>query len=191
MPERKKGRLWVLFWTMAKIGLAAFGGGWGVISMMEEKFCDELGWFSREELLDYVALGRSFPGIMIMNISAVFGYRTAGVPGAFVACGALALPSILVIALLTLFYDQIRNTPWVDRALVGVRAAVVPIVLSAMAKLRSSALTGPWTWAAAIGAALLCRLAGMSSVTVVLGGVALGLLAGTVLKRRDRHVGGN
>lgn len=191
MAEREKGKLWTLFWTMAKIGLAAFGGGWGVISMMEEKFCDDLGWFSREDLLDYVALGRSFPGIMIMNISAIFGYRTAGIPGAFVACGALALPSILVIALVTLFYDRIRDNPWVDRALVGVRAAVVPIVISAMAKLRSSALTGPWTWAAAIGAALLCRLSGLNSAFVVLIGVGLGLLAGAVLKRRDSHVGGD
>ena len=191
MPKRAHGKLWVLFWTMAKIGLVAFGGGWGVISMMEETFCDELGWFSREELLDYVALGRSFPGIMIMNISAIFGYRTAGIPGAFAACGALALPSILVIALVTVFYDLIRDNLWVDRALVGVRAAVVPIVLSAMVKLRASALTGPWTWAAAVGAALLCRLAGMSSVAVVLGGVALGLLAGAVMRRRDGHVGGN
>ena len=190
-PREERGRtLWTLFYTMVKIGLVAFGGGWSVIGVMEQEFCDRLGWFSREELLDYVALGRSFPGIMVMNISTIFGYRAAGVPGAAVATAGLALPSILVIAVVTVFYDSIRGNPWVARALVGVRAAVVPIVISALLKLRSSALTGPWTWAAAAAAAVLCYATELNSTLIVVGGVALGLLSGAVLRGRGDDAAG-
>ena len=187
----KRPTMLALFLTMVKLGFVAFGGGWSVVGMMEQEYCDRLGWVSREELLDYVALGRSFPGIMVMNISTIFGYRIAGVPGALVATAGLALPSILVIAVVTAFYDKIRDNPWVDKALVGVRAAVVPIVLSALLKLRSSALTGPWTWSAAVAAAVICYASPLPSTVIVVGGVVLGLLSGAVLRgRRDDHAVG-
>ena len=190
--EGKRRIMLTLFLTMVKLGFIAFGGGWSVVGMMEQEYCDRLGWISREELLDYVALGRSFPGIMIMNISTSFGYRIAGVSGALVATVGLALPSILVIAVVTVFYDKIRDNLWVDRALIGVRAAVVPIVISALVKLRSSALTGPWTLAAAAAAAALCYATTLPSTVIVVGGVALGLLSGAVLRRKgDEHAAGS
>ena len=189
--EKKKVGLLTLFLLMAKLGLVAFGGGWGVISMIEQEFCDKRGWLSQEELLDYVALGRSFPGIMIMNISSILGYRLAGIPGAFVATAGLAVPSITVIALVTVFYDYIRSNTLVDRALVGVRAAVVPVVISALLKLKSTAITGPWTVAVALAGAVLCYGTDLNSALIVLGGVALGVLSGIILKGRDRHAAGH
>ena len=110
--EKKKVGLLTLFLLMAKLGLVAFGGGWGVISMIEQEFCDKRGWLSQEELLDYVALGRSFPGIMIMNISSILGYRLAGIPGSFVATAGLAVPSITVIALVTVWACGRRWCRW-------------------------------------------------------------------------------
>ncbi len=189
--EKKKVGLLTLFLLMAKLGLVAFGGGWGVISMIEQEFCDKRGWLSQEELLDYVALGRSFPGIMIMNISSILGYRLAGIPGSFVATAGLAVPSITVIALVTVFYDYIRSNTLVDRALVGVRAAVVPVVISALLKLKSTAITGPWTVAVALAGAVLCYGTDLNSALIVLGGVALGVLSGIILKGRDRHAAGH
>ena len=188
---KKKVGLLTLFLLMAKLGLVAFGGGWGVISMIEQEFCDKRGWLSQEELLDYVALGRSFPGIMIMNISSILGYRLAGIPGSFVATAGLAVPSITVIALVTVFYDYIRSNTLVDRALVGVRAAVVPVVISALLKLKSTAITGPWTVAVALAGAVLCYGTDLNSALIVLGGVALGVLSGIILKGRDRHAAGH
>lgn len=189
--EKKKVGLLTLFLLMAKLGLVAFGGGWGVISIIEQEFCDKRGWLSQEELLDYVALGRSFPGIMIMNISSILGYRLAGIPGSFVATAGLAVPSITVIALVTVFYDYIRSNTLVDRALVGVRAAVVPVVISALLKLKSTAITGPWTVAVALAGAVLCYGTDLNSALIVLGGVALGVLSGIILKGRDRHAAGH
>ena len=73
----------------------------------------------------------------------------------------------------------------------GVRAAVVPVVISALLKLKSTAITGPWTVAVALAGAVLCYGTDLNSALIVLGGVALGVLSGIILKGRDRHAAGH
>ena len=64
-----------LFCQFFKIGLFTFGGGWSIVTQMQNEFVDKRRWVTEEELLDMVSVGRSLPGIMIANISVLFGYR--------------------------------------------------------------------------------------------------------------------
>ena len=106
---------------------------------MQQEFVEKRGWITEEELLDFTSVARSLPGIMIANTSLIFGYHMAGVPGALAAVVGITIPSVVIIALVTLVYDAFRSNPFVLRALTGVRAAVIPIILSAALRLRKGA----------------------------------------------------
>ena len=75
--ERIKNGL-MLFAFFFKIGCFTFGGGWSILAQMEQEFVDKRKLITKEELLDMVAVGKSVPGIMITNISMLFGYYVGG-----------------------------------------------------------------------------------------------------------------
>lgn len=102
--------LFELYRTMFRIGCITYGGGWSILAQMEEEFSEKRGWVTREELLDFMSLARSFPGIMVINLSVLFGYRTRGAAGAaaaaFLLCiftGINKLAMVIAAAALGLF----------------------------------------------------------------------------------------
>lgn len=165
-----------LFCQFFKIGLFTFGGGWSIVTQMQNEFVDKRRWVTEEELLDMVSVGRSLPGIMIANISVLFGYRVGKLGGVFAALIGLSLPSILVLTLVTYFYDAFKDLPLVARAMAGVRAAVAPIILVAALKLRSAALAEKLGWFLAAAALCLCLFTTMNNMLIILLGAAAGLL---------------
>ena len=130
MKDRvKKGlELFVFFF---KIGCFTFGGGWSILAQMEQEFVDKRKWLTKSELLDMVAVGRSVPGIMITNISMIFGYSVGGVFGGFCAVLGITTPAILILSIVTMFYSKLKDNVWCASALRGIRSAVVPIIASA------------------------------------------------------------
>ena len=109
-------RLWTIFRVMFKIGCITFGGGWSIIAQLQEEFVDRRHWMEEEELVDYISIGRSLPGIMIINISVLSGYRMAGFFGAVSAAFGLSLPAIICIAIVTMFYTPIKDNVWAAKA---------------------------------------------------------------------------
>lgn len=175
----------VLFLIMFKIGCVTFGGGWSIITQMQEAFIDRRGWMTEEELLDHLSLAKSFPGIMIINLSVMAGYAMAGVPGALAAAFGLSLPALLSITLVTLFYTKLRNNAVVHAMLDGVRCAVIPIMIGAALKLRRQSLRGKLAPLLCSGAFLICTFTNINLIYVVLFGAAAGYLYG-----RCRKAGG-
>ena len=186
-PERKKeNRLLTIFTVMFKTGCVTFGGGWGIIAQMQEEFVDRRGWIEEEDLIDFLSLGRSFPGIMIINTSVIFGYTVAGFWGAVLAAFGLSLPALISIAVVTYFYSAIKSNVIVARALSGVRCAVIPIILGAALRLREKSLTGKSSYVLAAIALFVCTFTKVNKILVVLGGAVFGLLA-LAVKRGGRH----
>lgn len=144
------------FLLLFKIGLFTFGGGWSIVAQLQREFVDKRGWISKEDLLDIVSVGRSFPGIMVINIAVMFGYHVGGVPLGVIAAVGVAAPSVAVLSVVTVFYEQFRRNIYIARAMVGVRAAVVPIILSAAAGLRSIAIQEKVQYGIVLGGFLIC-----------------------------------
>ena len=92
---RQRGRVWGLFWQFFKIGCYTFGGGWSIVAQMQKEYVEKRGWLTEEDLLDITSVGRSLPGLMIGNVSYLFGYHVAGFPGA-VACVIVNLVHFLI-----------------------------------------------------------------------------------------------
>ncbi len=182
MEEKRSVRR--LFLHFFKIGFYTFGGGWSIVAQMQREYVERRHWITEEELLDITSVGRSLPGLMIGNTSYLFGYHIAGFPGALACLAGIALPPVLILTLVTWGYSQIHNNLYVIRAMTGVRAAVVPIILTAAMGLRKGALADHLgLWLVLLGLVLsLCF--NINAILIVLLGAALGYLTGTWRERR-------
>lgn len=66
---KKLQRLVIIFLLMFKIGAFTFGGGWSIIAQIQAEFVDRRGWMTEDQIADYMSFAKSFPGIMIINMS--------------------------------------------------------------------------------------------------------------------------
>lgn len=167
----------------ARIGCFTFGGGWSILAQMDQEFIQRRKLITKEELLELTAMGRSLPGIMITNISMLFGCHVAGWFGGVCAVCGITLPSVVILSLVTACYDLLKTNLWCWSALRGVSAAVVPIIGSAMLSLGKEAFrhkSGVWICLITL---TLRYLTGWSNVMLV----ALGVLAGLVWTEVESH----
>ena len=95
---------------------------------------------------DYMSLAKSFPGIMIINMSVFCGFAMNGVSGAVAAAFGLSAPALLAIAVVTYFYASLRDNIYVIKILNGVRSVVVPIIISACLRLKKTAIHSKVSW---------------------------------------------
>lgn len=173
-----------MFWQFFKIGCYTFGGGWPIVAQMQKEYVEKRGWLTEEDLLDITSVGRSLPGLMIGNVSYLFGYHVAGFPGALVCVLGISIPPLLILTLVTWFYTQIQDNIYVSRAMVGVRAAVVPIIASAALGLQNAALTSKAGYFIFALGFCLYLFFDVNCILIVLLGGLLGFLLCTWRERR-------
>ena len=140
---------------------------------------DRRGWLTEEQIVDYLSLAKSFPGIMIINMSVFCGYTMCGVAGAFTAAVGLSAPAVAAIAVVTYFYSAMRDNVWVAKILNGVRSVVIPIILSAAWRLKATAMKGKSAWVIMLASFLVCVFTGVNKALVV----AVALVAGLLIWR--------
>lgn len=121
-----------LFFTFAKIGAFTFGGGWAMISIMEKEIVDKHKWLAKEEFLDQLAVAQSMPGILAVNISVAVGDKIRGGIGSLCAAIGTILPSFLIILTIAIFLtpDIIKNDPIISKVFLGIRPAVVALIIA-------------------------------------------------------------
>ena len=94
----KKPPLWAdLFLTFMKIGFFTFGGGYAMISVIEDICVEKKKWISHEEMMDITVIAESTPGPMAINCATYVGYRQGGLWGSVIATVGMVLPSFAVI----------------------------------------------------------------------------------------------
>ena len=165
-----------LYLQFLKFGSFTFGGGWSIVAQMKALYVDQEKSLTDEELLDLTSIGRSLPVTMIGNIAMFYGHRIAGFWGG-VACviGMITVPMLVLIAI-TSFYTAFQHNTWVASAMRGVRAAVAPVILSAlMGMIKSAFKLPPCILVAALMFALFF-FAKISAVWLVVIGAVLGLI---------------
>lgn len=162
-----------LFLFFFKIGCFTFGGGWSILAQMEEEFIDKQKVLTKEELLDITSVGKSLPGIMITNISVIFGHRMAGIPGAIAATLGIVAPSVLILSVVTVMYNFIKDNIYVGYALKGIRAAVIPIIGSSVISLWRSAMKDKACLVFCFGAFILTAFMNFGNIPVILSGILI------------------
>ena len=117
-----------LFSSFFKIGAFTFGGGWAMISLLEEDIVNKHKWLEKEEFIDNLAIAQSLPGIMAVNVAIAVGYKLNKIWGSIFAVLGTILPSFLIILAIAMFLtpDTIKNNETLTRIFKGIRPAVVP-----------------------------------------------------------------
>ena len=129
--EKKAGLLWQLFSVFFRIGLFTFGGGYAMISIVEDACVDRRGWITREEMDDLVVVAESTPGPIAINCATFVGSRQGGFSGAVAATLGMILPSFLVIFAVSRFLERFLEIRVIASAFKGIKLAVSILILDA------------------------------------------------------------
>ena len=82
--NKEENRIWLLFINIFSISMTA-NSGYAMLGVLKNRFVDKYGWFTKEEMDDYIALAQSSPGPIAVNSAVLIGYQAAGPAGAFAA----------------------------------------------------------------------------------------------------------
>ena len=118
-----------LFITFFKIGLFTIGGGYAMISVVQDECVERKKWLSNEEFLDLIAIAESTPGPIAINMATYTGFIKAHFMGAVFATLGVILPSIIVISLISNFLKDFLQIKIVSDAFFGIRIAVSIIII--------------------------------------------------------------
>jgi chromate transporter len=121
--------LWRLLWIWTVVGTQSFGGGSATLYLMRRVAVEQHGWITDEEFTRYWGICQIAPGINILGLVILIGFRVAGTAGALLSLGGLLLPSAAITVALTSIYSSIRDTPVVRAAIAGVVPATVGLGL--------------------------------------------------------------
>ena len=124
-----------LFFTMLKIGLFTFGGGYAMIALLENEFVEKKKYMDKDEFLDMVAIAESTPGPIAINSATYIGYKRAGVLGSAMATIGVCVPSFVIIYVISLFFDAFLSFTLVKHAFRGIQVCVIYLIFSAGVKL--------------------------------------------------------
>ena len=120
-----------LFLIFAKIGLFTFGGGYAMISMIENNCVERKQWITHDEMMNVTVIAESTPGPIAINCATFTGYKQAGFIGAFVATLGIVIPSFVVIYLISMFLDSFLELTIIANAFKGIKIAVGILILDA------------------------------------------------------------
>lgn len=168
-----------------RFGCFTFGGGWSIIAQMQQLYVEKKKVITPEELLDLTSVAKSLPGTMIANVAMLYGYRTGGLPGGFVCVFGMSVPPMLILILISFFYNAFRSNYWVSAVMEGMQAAVVPIIASAAIGLAKGSVKYPpclLVMALCFGLYLFLDI---NAIFLVLIGIGSGFLIGEYYERKE------
>ncbi len=120
-----------LFISFFKIGLFGFGGGYAILSLIQQEI-EHYGWMSSQEFVDMVAISQMTPGPIGINAATYVGYTVTGsVLGSALTTFALVLPSLIIMLSLCRIYVRLRENVYVVNVLQGLRYVVIGLIASA------------------------------------------------------------
>lgn len=166
-----------LFLTFMKIGMFTIGGGYAMLPLIQREVVDR-GWMTKEEFVDIFSVAQSLPGIFAVNISIFVGYRLKKKMGGFICALGTILPSFLIILLIALFFTQMKDNEWVEKAFKGLRPAVVALIAVPCLTTARSIKLSYKLMIVPVAAALLIWLGGVSPAWIILAAIVGGLLYG-------------
>lgn len=120
-----------LFFTFAKIGLFTFGGGYAMISIIENICVEQKKWISHDDMMNITVIAESTPGPIAINCATFVGFRHAGFFGSLAATLGVTLPSFAIIFFISMFLDHFLEITLIANAFQGIKVGVGILILNA------------------------------------------------------------
>lgn len=176
-----------IFAVFFKIGAFTFGGGYAMISVIEDELITRRKWITEDDLSDYTAVAESTPGPIAINCATGIGYQRGGLCGAIMATLGVVMPSFIIIVAIAAALGRFWHMPIVANAFKGVAVAVGFVILRAGLRMLKKmpktplaivlfALSGAVLFVAAI------LSVSFSSVYLILAGALVGIVSVLVLR---------
>jgi chromate transporter len=124
-----------LLFTFSKIGLFTFGGGYAMISVIEDICVEKKGCISHDEMMNVTVIAESTPGPIAINCATFVGQKKAGWKGALAATLGVVLPSFVVICIISMFLDNFLEIKVIADAFRGIKLAVGILIIDAAVKM--------------------------------------------------------
>lgn len=133
MEKETKSKGYVLrklFFSCLYLSTFTFGGGYVIVTLLKEKFVDQYHWIEEEEMLDLVAIAQSSPGAIAVNGAIIVGYKLAGIPGVLLSVLGAIIPPMIILSVISIFYDAFRSNYYIAALLKGMTAGVGAVIIS-------------------------------------------------------------
>lgn len=151
-----------LFYTYLKIGFFGFGGGYAMLSLIQNELVVQHGWLTNAEFTDIVAISQMTPGPIAINSATYVGYEVGGILGSLVATFAVSLPALTLMILLTKFYLKLKNNRFLKGAIRAMHPVIIGMILSASLLLmfpsndEAASFIDAWSWLIFIATFIAC-----------------------------------
>ena len=178
-------KMWTLFVTTFTISMTA-NSGYAIIGVLKRTFAEKYHWFSEDEMNNAIAIGQSAPGPIAVNSSAVIGYETCGFFGAFSAVMGVILPPIVIMLLVTVFYEKIVGSVYVAVFMKGMQAGVIGMLLDIVIGMyrNLSDKKAVYPYIVMLIAFLFCRFSSFSLFYLVVGCILAGVIKSLLIGKK-------
>lgn len=166
-----------LLYSYLKIGFFGFGGGYAMLSLIQNEVVVRNAWLTNAEFADIVAISQITPGPIAINSATYIGYAVTGnVWGAALATFAVCLPSLTIMILITRFFMKLRHNSYVAGALKGMQPMVIGMIAAAALLLMTPATFIDWKSWAIFAAALLVSILKVNPILIIVASGVAGFL---------------
>ena len=124
-----------LFLTFAKIGLFTFGGGYAMLSIIENICVEQKNWITHDEMMNITVIAESTPGPIAINCATYVGYKKGKLAGAILATLGVTIPSFAIIFAISMFLEGFLEITWIAHAFQGIKIEVGLLILEAAIKM--------------------------------------------------------
>lgn len=118
-----------LFLVFLKIGAVSFGGGYGMISLIQQEVVSR-GWLDYDTLWNYIAIAESTPGPIAVNIATFIGSNQAGFFGSLLATIGIILPAFCIILIIATVFKNFAKNKYVKAAFEGITPVIWGLIIS-------------------------------------------------------------
>ena len=169
-----RNRIIEIFILFFKIGAFTIGGGYAMLSLIEDEIVNKKKWLDHEEFLDGMAIAQSTPGVLAVNISLITGYKIAGFMGMFAGMLGAVLPSFFIVLFLSQVLLAYGNHPIVVAIFNGVKPAITALILISVYRIGKSANINRYNFVIPLIVAILIKYFAVSPIVIIIATMILG-----------------
>lgn len=182
--KNKTNLVFKVFVVFSKIGAFTIGGGYAMLSLIEDEIVNKKKWLTQDEFLEGMVIAQSVPGVLAVNISIITGYKIAGFSGMLAGVLGSILPSFLIVLLLSKFLMIYRNTEIFIAFFKGLKPAVVALILTAVLRIARSSKVNLKNFLIPLTVAMIIKYTNISPIYIIIITMILGNLYYLYLDKR-------
>lgn len=170
-----------LFISYLKIGFFGFGGGYAMLSLIQNEVVVQNAWMTNAEFTDIFAISQMTPGPIAINSATYVGYTVAGFWGSVVATVSVCLPALTLMILITKFFLILKDNRYVKGLIAGMRPVVIGMIGAAALLLmfpsskEGASFIDEWSWTLFI-AAMIAAYRKVNPILLIVLSAAIGIM---------------